>query len=133
MIPVDQLKDENREIDDLRRVLAALVRDEKMHTNRSFCELLERFQARLNHHLKHEARALYPDLLRSRDSGANNVAKDFLENTRELERLMNKYVRHWCHKLEANELAAFIQETEEVFDLVADRIKLEEVHLFPAL
>ena len=46
---------------------------------------------------------------------------------------MNKYVRHWCHKLAKNELAAFIEETEEVFDLVEERIKLEEAHLFPVL
>jgi predicted GIY-YIG superfamily endonuclease len=54
MIAVAELKQENRGINDLRNVLAVLVKDTAMHSNSIFCELLERFQARLNHHLKHE-------------------------------------------------------------------------------
>ena len=133
MIPVAELKQENREINDLRKVLAAVVGDGEMHTNSIFCELLERFQAKLNLHLKHEARALYPDLLIRKDKSANQVASQFLSNTHELERLMNQYVRHWCHKLEEKELQQFIRETEEVFHLVEVRIKLEEEHLFPVI
>ena len=59
MIPVSELRDENRQINDLRQVLAALVEDEAMHKNGIFCELLERFQAKLNlqplSHLNQEA------------------------------------------------------------------------------
>jgi len=133
MIPVTELKQENKEINDLRNVLAALVEDNEMHTNSIFCELLERFQAKLNLHLKHEARSLYPELLSSKDKNVNQVAQHFLDNTHELERLMNQYVKHWCHKLNESELSQFIKETEEVFHLVEERIKLEEKHLFPVL
>ena len=133
MIPVSELRDENRQINDLRQVLAALVEDKTMHENGIFCELLERFQAKLNLHLKHEARSLYPELLANKDNQVNQVARHFLDNTHELERLMNKYVKHWCHKLQDKELQQFINETEEVFHLVEERIKLEERHLFPVL
>ena len=133
MIPVDELKKENKEIDDLRKVLIELVEIPDMHGNSIFCELLERFQAKLNNHLKHEARSLYPELLKSKDNDINNLAKRFLDNTHELERLLGKYVKHWCHKLHDAELEKFIKETEEVFHLVEVRIKLEEKHLFPAM
>jgi len=133
MMPVAELKQENKEINDLRKVLAAVVKDSEMHTNSIFCELLERFQAKLNNHLKHEARSLYPELLSKKDRQVNQVAQHFLDNTHELERLMKQYVKHWCHKLEEKELQQFIRETEEVFHLVEERIKLEEKHLFPVL
>ena len=133
MIPVNELKNENKEIDDLRKVLSELVEIPEMHGNSVFCELLERFQAKLNNHLKHEARSLYPELLSSKDNDVNNLAKRFLDNTHELERLLGKYVKHWCHKLQDAELEKFIKETEEVFHLVEERIKLEEKHLFPAM
>lgn len=104
-----------------------------MHSNSIFCELLERFQARLNHYLKHEARSLYPEPLSSEDKHVNQVARHFLDNTHELERLMNQYVKHWYHKLNASELSQFSRETEVVFHLVKVCIKLEEKHLFPVL
>ena len=133
MIPVEELKNENKEIDDLRTVLQQLVEIPEMHGNAVFCELLERFQSRLDNHLKHEARSLYPELLRSKDNEVNKLAKRFLDNTHELERLLGKYVKHWCHQLQDRELEKFIKETEEVFHLVEERIKLEEKHLFPAM
>ena len=133
MIPIAELKQENREINDLRKVLSAVVGDGEMHTNSIFCELLERFQAKLNLHIKHEARSLYPELLCHKDKQINQVAGRFLSNTHELERLMNTYVKNWCHKLEERELQQFIHETEEVFHLVEERIKLEEKHLFPMI
>ena len=67
MIPIAELRNENIEIENLRKILAVLVGNAEMHTNSIFCELLERFQAKLNNHLKHEARSLYPDLLTNDD------------------------------------------------------------------
>ncbi|MDH5573179.1 MAG: hemerythrin domain-containing protein [Gammaproteobacteria bacterium] len=133
MISVLELKNENMEIEHVRKVLAALVGNVEMHTNFIFCELLERFQSMLNNHLKHEARSMYPALLSSKDRETNMIAKHFLDNTHELERLLDKYVKHWCHKLEGRDVDKFIKETEEVFMLVDKRIELEEKHLFPVL
>ncbi|MCW9024941.1 MAG: hemerythrin domain-containing protein [Gammaproteobacteria bacterium] len=133
MIPIAELKNENIEIENLRKILAVLVGNAEMHTNSIFCELLERFQAKLSNHLKHEARSLYPDLLTNDNKELKTVAKRFLDNTFELERLLNNYIKHWCHKLENKELNKFIKETEEVFTLVEKRIHLEENKLFPLL
>ena len=44
MIPVAELKQENKEINDLRNVLAVLVKDTAMHSNSIFCELLGVFR-----------------------------------------------------------------------------------------
>jgi hypothetical protein len=63
----------------------------------------------------------------------NQVARHVLDNTHEPERLMNQYVKHWCHELNASELSQFSRETGEVFHLVEQRIKLEEKHLFPVI
>lgn len=133
MIPVDELKNENKEINDLRKVLNELVEIPEMHANIVFCELLERFHQKLNNHLQHEAKSLYPELLGSHDNESYRLAVRFLDNTHELERLLGQYVKSWCHKLHDAERDTFIRETEEVFHLVEERIRLEEKHLFPAM
>ncbi len=133
MIPVEELRSENDGIKDLSDVLANLISDQKLRTNTVFCELMQRFRSKLEIHLKHEARSIYPELLNHDDKNIKMVAKDFLSNTHELERIMNKYVKRWCDNINTDNHKEFEDETKEVFRLVNERIKLEEAHLFTVL
>lgn len=133
MIPVEQLRKENDEIKDLSDVLSNLVSNQALRNNTVFCELLERFQSKLDAHLKHEARSIYPELLSHDDKNIKQVAKDFLSNTHELERILSKYVKRWCHHISTENHKEFEHETMEVFRLVNERIAMEESHLFTVL
>ena len=133
MIPVDELRSENDGIKDLSDVLVNLISDQKLRNNTVFCELMQRFRSKLENHLKHEARSIYPELLHNDDKNIKLVAKDFLSNTHELERIMNKYVKRWCDNITTENHEEFENETGEIFRLVDERIKLEEKHLFSVL
>jgi len=133
MIPVEELRSENNEIKQLSDVLYGLVSNTSLRDNPVFCELLERFQNKLDYHLKHEARSIYPELLNHKDNNIKQVAKSFLGNTHELERILSKYSKRWCHHIGTQQHKDFENETKEVFRLVSERIQLEEAHLFPVL
>ncbi|MCK5002167.1 MAG: hemerythrin domain-containing protein [Gammaproteobacteria bacterium] len=133
MIPVEELRKENDEIKDLSSVLSNLVSDQSLRTNAVFCELLERFRNKLDDHLKHEARSIYPELLNHDDKNIKQIAKDFLSNTHELERILSKYVKRWCHCINTDNHKEFENETMGVFRLINERIQMEEDHLFPIL
>ena len=133
MLPVEELRSENDGIKDLSDVLVNLVPDQKLRTNVVFCELMTRFQQKLDSHLKHEARSIYPQLLNHDDKKINQVAKDFLSNTHELERILTKYVKRWCNNINSDNHDEFESETMEMFKLVDARIEMEESHLFNVL
>lgn len=127
---VEELRGENIEIKELSDVLSNLVTQQSLRTNTVFCELLQRFQSKLDSHLKHEARSIYPNLLNHADGNIKKVAKDFLNNTHELERILSKYVKRWCTHINTDNHEKFESETMEVFKLVNERIAMEESHLF---
>lgn len=133
MVPVDELRKENDAIKDLSDVLSNLISNQSLRTNTVFCELLGRFRDKLDEHLKHEARSIYPELLNHDDKSIKQVANDFLSNTHELERILSKYVKRWCHCINTDNHEEFENETMEIFKLINERIQMEETHLFPIL
>ena len=133
MIPVEELREENDKIEDMINVLTNLVAIPTLRTNAIFCELLQRFHDLLDSHIKHEARSIYPELLSHDDKNIKKIAKDFLSNTHELERILSKYVKRWCHAINTENHEKFEIETLEMFRLVKERIKMEEAHLFKVI
>ena len=133
MVPIEELRSENDAIKDLSDVLSNLVSNHTLRTNAVFCELLQRFHENLDSHLKHEARSIYPELLSHGSENIKQIAKQFLSNTHELERITSKYVKRWCSHINTENHTEFENETMEVFRLVNERIELEENHLFPIL
>jgi len=133
MLPVTELQTENREIEDLRVVLSVLIANSDLRNNAVFCELLDRFRRKLEGHLTHEARALYPEMLTHKDQDLNKVASKFVDNTHELERILTGYTKRWCKNYHSGDRDLFINETEEIFRLVDERLQMETKRLFPAL
>ena len=133
MLPINELQAENNEIDDLRVVLSILIASGDLRGNDVFCELLDRFRSKLENHLNHESRSLYPEMLSHQNSDINTVATRFVDNTYELERILNGYTKRWCKNYHAGDQDRFISETEEIFRLVDERLHMETTRLFPAL
>lgn len=130
---IEELRNENDEIQELSDVLSILISNHSLRTNRIFCELLTRFQDKLDNHLKHEARSIYPELLNHSDNSIKNIAKDFMSNTHELERIRTKYIKRWCNQINTDNHKEFETETKEIFRLINDRFQMEEAHLFSIL
>ena len=128
----NELQKENQNILDNIEVLDHLISHDKLRDNPVFCNLLKQFTTTINDHLKHEGRTAYKELLPQKESGAHEVANQFINNTSQLNKIMNDYARHWCkapHDFKTNE--AFINETKHIFHLVSERINLEQKKLFP--
>ena len=135
MVPVNEFREENVEITQLCQVLAALLADDKLVTNPIVCELFDRFRDKVAAHLLHEDRAAYGELLRNRGKESGALASAFLENTHELKKLIAKYNKKWCRGIRPTDETAkqFQQQTTDIFQLVNQRLNMEENKLFPML
>ena len=134
MAIVEEFQTENRNIIDLRQVLGVLVEKPDLHDNPVVCELLARFSEKLKMHLQHEDRSVYSGLLKHPDHAVNAVARRFIDNTHELNRILSKYTKRWCRPgADLSDHAAFTGESKEVFHLVDERLELESKRLFPLL
>jgi len=132
MIPIEDLRAENREIRDLCNILGTSVDQYSLRNNSVVCELLERFADRVSTHMAHEERSVYRDLLQKHTQEADQLADKFLGNTQELKRIFNGYKRGWCRKPHSETVhAKYVDESREIFKLVCDRIDFEENKIFP--
>ena len=81
---------------------------------------------------------LYADLLKHSSSEINNTAKNFMSGSQEIKRIMNTYVKKWCNK-SSHDLSIgrnhekFIQATDEMFEMVLNRIQDETEYLYPTI
>jgi len=128
----DELLEENQRIADTIEVLTHLLSQNELRKNPIFCELLETFSNTVNDHLNHEGRVAYREMLPHNESGAHEVAVQFINNSSQLTKIMKSYTKHWCnapHDFSNNE--AFVDDTKNIFHLVTNRIKLEQDKLFP--
>jgi len=134
MSQLDELRNENKDITDLCHVLSVLVEDRSLHKNPVACELLDRFMQKVNKHLDHEGRSIYGEMLKHGDTNTQNVARQFMSNTHELKKLISKYNRKWCDIPEdESEAVNYTTETKLIFNLMCERIHMEDKRLFPLI
>ena len=138
MVNVAEFSQENQEIVHLSAILRILVANGDLRDNPVFCDLLSRFRDRIWAHLVHEDKAVYAELLNHPDRSVNEVADQFINNTHSLKKILSTYLKRWCHTpgsiaggRESND--TFLQETQEIFRLVDERISLENTKLFPII
>ena len=129
MIPIETLKQQHEEICELLSVLALLVPDETARKTRIVENLFAELAKKVNAHIVLEDGTLYKDLLVHQDQ---RTARNFLSGSHELKRLFSDYIRHACrHGPKNKNCEAFVKETEDVFELLRDRIKIEEDRFYP--
>ena len=134
MVAREELEKENQEIIDLASILSALVDKSEFRHNPVFCDLLHRFMDKINQHLNHEARSVYSELLTHSDTEINNAASLFIGNAHELEKILSGYTKRWCVAIPPSEKHdTFVNETNEIFRLLNERITMESKLLFPHL
>jgi tRNA A22 N-methylase len=78
---------------------------------------------------------MYSDLLSSPDEKINNVAKNFMSGTVEIKKILKEFTRSWCKKSKSslliNDHAEFLRDTDQLFDIVLERILDETEKLYP--
>lgn len=137
MIDYDDLHKQNHKITELTNILTHLLGDRSLCDSEITCDLFFRYIGEVKEHLEVTDSNLYSQLLGSGDQGMKNLANRFMGGSREINRLFAAYIKRWCKlkrkQLVIREYDAFMSDTEEMFQLVLDRIQSETEYLYPAV
>lgn len=136
MITYNELNEQNHRITELSNVLSYLFKERSMCDTNSCCELFNRYVELVKGHIDVVDKEMYSDLLKSPDERINNVAKNFMSGSVEIKKILKDFTKHWCplkHKdsLHIHDHAKFMKDTDEMFEIVLQRILDETEHLYP--
>jgi hypothetical protein len=136
MISYDELNTQNHKITELSNVLAVLIKDRTLCDSDTCCTLFYNYMDKVNEHMQHVDSTLYTGLLRDASNEANNTANNFMAGSQEIKRIMKSYVRKWCDKKHkglsiGSQHEQFMRETDEMFEMILNRVQDEMEHLYP--
>ena len=134
MITYSELNDQIHRITELSNVLRYLFADRSMCDTGSCCELFYRYIDLVKKHIELVDRNMYSDLLTSPDEKISNVAKNFISGSVEIKRVLKDFTKTWCDKtrsLHIKDHSRFLKDTDELFELVLQRILDETEKLYP--
>ena len=137
MVTYDEINTQNDRITELSNVLGYLLADRAMCDTQVTCDLFFEYVDQVKEHMELSDKKLCGKLLVHADRQVTNTAKNFLSGSIEIKRIMSAYVKKWCNKstkqLRIKDYHEFRSDTEEMFDMVLNRIQNETEHLYPLL
>jgi hypothetical protein len=139
MFNLEQLLQKNHEISELSRVLSYLIEDRLICDTEITCNLFYDYIDRVNNHIDFGNHHFYQDLLVHHQPSVQNTARNFMNGSTEIKRVFKQYIHKWCNlrtnplQLKFKDHGTFIKETNEMFDLVLNRIQDEQEKLYPVL
>ena len=137
MTTYEELHEQNHRITELSNVLRYLFEDRSMCDTGSCCDLFYRYMELVKEHIDIVDRDMYSDLLKSPDRNINNVAKNFMSGSIEVKKILKDFNKQWCDtkskkkSLKISSHEQFLDDTDELFNIVLDRIQDETEHLYP--
>jgi len=136
MVTYKQLNEQNHRITELSNVLGYLFKDRSMCDTDSCCSLFMNYVTLVKEHIDTVDKNMYSDLLGSPDKKVNNVARNFMSGSVEVKKILKEFNRHWCPLKNKGELRIkdhqkFLKATDELFNIVLQRIQDETEHLYP--
>ncbi len=137
MVSYEQLHEQNHKITELTNILQHLLGDRSLCDSAVTCNLFFDYVGAVKDHLAVTDSAMYSKLLGANDQKMSNLANRFMGGSREINRIFSAYLKRWC-KLKSKQLVikeyeTFMTDTQEMFDMVLDRIQSETEHLYPAV
>ena len=137
MVSYESLHKQNHKITELTNILQHLLGDRVLCDSEVTANLFFEYVNAVKDHMAVTDNAMYSKLLGSGDQKMSNLANRFLGGSREINRIFSAYLKRWC-KIKRKELVikeydAFMHDTQEMFDMVLDRIQNETEHLYPAV
>jgi len=137
MVSYQELHQQNHKITELTNILQHLLGDRSLCDSEVTCDLFFDYVTAVKEHMAVTDSAMYSRLLGSGDQKLNNIANRFMGGSREINRIFSAYLKRWCKiknkELVIKEYDAFMEDTQEMFGIVLDRIQSETEHLYPAV
>jgi hemerythrin-like domain-containing protein len=135
MITYTELNEQNHRITELSNVLRYLFKERSMCDTGSCCDLFFHYMDLVQKHIEVVDKDMYSDLLSSPDEKINNIAKNFMSGSVEIKKILKEFNKSWCKKSKASLLIddhdEFLQDTDQLFDIVLQRILDETEKLYP--
>ena len=137
MVSYEELHRQNHKITELTNILQHLLGDRSLCDSEVTCKLFFDYVNAVKEHLAVTDSAMYSKLLGAGDQHMSNIANRFMGGSREINRIFSGYLKRWC-KLKSKQLVireydSFMRDTQEMFDMVLDRIQNETGHLYRAV
>jgi hypothetical protein len=137
MVKYQELHQQNHKITELTNILQHLLGDRSLCDSEITCGLFFDYVEAVKEHLAVTDSGMYSKLLGSGDQKLSNIANRFMGGSREINRIFSAYLKRWCKlkrkQLVIGEYDEFIRDTQEMFDMVLDRIQNETEYLYPAV
>ena len=135
MITFEQLHAENHKITELSNVFLYLIKERSMCDTGIACDVFFEYVDRVNNHLELVDKHLYTKLLNSPDQAVRQKADRFMSGSHEIKRIFKDYCAKWARpagrQLLIRNHKKFVRDTQDVMDIVLDRIQRETEHLYP--
>ena len=137
MVSYENLYQQNHKITELTNILQHLLGDRLLCDSEVTANLFFDYVKAVKDHLAVTDTAMYSKLLGSGDQKLSNIADRFIGGSREINRIFSAYLKRWCKlkrkQLVIREYDEFMRDTNEMFEMVLDRIQDETEHLYPAV
>ena len=140
MVKYQELHQQNHKITELTNILQHLLGDRSLCDSEITCGLFFDYVEAVATVLGEADGAdsgMYSKLLGAGDQKLSNIANRFMGGSREINRIFSAYLKRWCKlkkkQLVIDEYDEFFKDTQEMFDMVLDRIQNETEFLYPAV
>ncbi len=137
MLTYDDLHVQNHKITELTNILNHLLGDRSLCDSEITCELFFRYVDHVKEHFEVTDSNLYSKLLTHGEQRARNTAQRFIGGSKEIKRIFGTYLKRWCSlkkkRLLIKDYDQFQKETDEMFEMVLDRLLSETEHLYPLI
>jgi len=135
MTTYQELHEQIHKITEISNVFLYLIEDRRMCDTQITCDLFFDYVARVKKHLEIEDKVIYSSILNDGDASAKEVAENFMSGSIEIKRIFQSYLKKWSkqgkHQLIISNYPDFQKETDEMFEIVLNRIQDETEHLYP--
>jgi len=137
MIDLEALHEQNHKLTELSNVFAYLVRERALCDTETASRLFFDYGDRLPVHLSQVDLLVKRYLLADPDPRRVNLARKLVADSRLLRSNYDKFLTHWTdssrRRFRIADHQAFVRETDELFELILDRIQRETEFLYPLL
>ena len=119
-------------VSDLRSILnldSLKIRPNAKTAHEMLCDLGDKLKV----HLADEDKRIYPSLLIHEDPKVKSIAWGFISGEKPLRKTFDDYHKKWLKDCDFEFTEDFIEETNEMFDMLVHRIEREGQVLFPKL
>jgi hypothetical protein len=137
MVAFATLHDQNHKITEISNVFRYLIQDRSMCDTQIACDLFFDYARKVREHMELVDKELCGRLISHEDQAVKNTASRFLSGSTEIKRIFADYLKDHCSErrgvLKIAEHDSFVEETNQMFELVLDRIQRETEHLYPLI